>query len=52
MGDALGLVAGDNLRGALVKEDISWELFKVVKRGLVAPTEEVQAGKCSEEVLE
>lgn len=49
MGDALGLVAGDNLRGVLVEMDILWEVFKVVEQGLVAPTEEVQAGRYSEE---
>lgn len=52
MGDTLALVAGDNLRGALVEEHILWELFQVVKHGLVAPPEEVQAGRCSEEALE
>lgn len=46
MGDALSLVAGDNLRGALVEEDILWEVFKVAR------TEEAQAGRCSEEALE
>ena len=51
MGGVWDLVVGDILIGALVEEDILWELFKVVKQGLVACVEEVQAGRCLEEAL-
>lgn len=51
MGGAWDLVVGDILIGALVEEDILWELFKVVKQVLVAPMAEVQAGRFLEEAL-
>lgn len=51
MGGAWDLVVGDTLIGALVEEDILWELFKEVKQGLVACLEAVQAGRCLEEAL-
>lgn len=51
MGGAWDLVVGDILIGALVEEDILWELFKVVKQGLVARMAEVQAGRFLEKAL-
>jgi len=48
---AWDLVVGDILTGALAEEDILWELFKVVKQGLVACMEEVQAGRYLEKIL-
>lgn len=49
MGDTWDLVVGDIL--ALVEEGILWELFRVVKQGLVTCVEEVQAGRYLEEAL-